>query len=166
MDENNLNSYSIKNSIKHVYYRPVSYGKTPPGFSINNWLVVETAMMTARTYDEEFKLACVNTSTWQWQLVHIYSYYHVSSPHVWINRTSTGSTESRYLEMIPMQHQAQHTYNICYIRATGIGVTPCRSMSESNKMNKYLPLLFYYAVWLLYKTIRCSLGGVHSDVLF
>lgn len=47
-------------------------------------------MMTSKTYDREFKLACVNASTWQRQLVDIYSHRHVSSPHVWINAASSG----------------------------------------------------------------------------
>lgn len=40
-------------------------------------------MMTSKTYDGEFKLACVNTSTWQRRLVDIYSHRRVPSPHVY-----------------------------------------------------------------------------------
>lgn len=80
-------------------------------------------MLTSKTYDGEFKLACVNTSTWQRRLVDIYSHRHVSSPHVWINAASVGSAESSCLEMIPRQHQAQHALNICENRATDTCVT-------------------------------------------
>lgn len=73
-------------------------------------------MMTSKTYDKEFKLACVNSSTWQQRLVDIYSHRHIYGPHVWINTASTGSADRSCLEMIPMQHQAQHTQhtlNMC-----------------------------------------------------
>lgn len=81
-------------------------------------------MMTSETYDGEFKLACVNTSTWQRRLVDIYSHRHVSGAHVWINAASaTGSAEWSCLEMIPMQHQTQHALNICENSATDTCVT-------------------------------------------
>lgn len=80
-------------------------------------------MMTSKTYDGEFKLACVNTSTWQRQLVDIYSHRHISGPHVRINAASTGSAESSCLSMISMQHHTQLALNICENRATDTCVT-------------------------------------------
>lgn len=121
--------------------------------------------MLSKTYDGEFKLACVNTSTWQRLLVDIYSHRHFSGLHVWINTATTGCAESSCLEMIPMQNQTQHiqhALNICEDWKTDTSDT-CLSITGPEAVYISLPLLFYYAVWQQRRTIRCSFGGFQQE---